>query len=106
MQGYMLTLFTSESQRCEGSPAVEWLLKSAKGIGINGATVGKGTLGYGPQGKTHSTHFFETADDPVAVSFACDETQCKALLDYIANSQIRVFYVKTPAEFGEVGTGA
>ena len=104
MQGFQVTLMTEQSRRIEHQTATEWLLGVAKELGIAGATVMTGSESVGTDGKRHSARFFELTDQPVEIVFAVTGPQADALFARIAAAPVRLFYIKTPVEFGSLGT--
>ena len=106
MQGFQLTFMTEQDRRIEGKPVIEWLLHLAKGVGCSGATTFVGTESFGGDGKRHSAHFIELADQPVQVMLAVSEGQAQAILKKIEQVHTRLFFMKTPIEYGSVGTEA
>ncbi|WP_019140159.1 DUF190 domain-containing protein [Noviherbaspirillum massiliense] len=103
MKGYQLEFFTQENKRHGGRHLGEWLLELARSQGIRGATLFMGTKGYGHGGRIHSAHFFEIADQPVEVTMIVGEEEADRLFDLLRQEQVRVFYVKSPVEFGTLG---
>jgi PII-like signaling protein len=104
MQGFQITLMTEQSRRIERQTATEWLLREAKDLGITGATVTIASESVGTDGVRHSARFFELTDQPVEVVFAVTAAQADALFERIAAAPVRLFYIKTPIEFGSVGS--
>ncbi len=78
----------------------------AKQIGISGCTVFSGAEGFGSDGRRHSARFFELADQPVEILMAVTEEQADRLFDRLRTADTRLFYIKTPIDFGEIGTQA
>lgn len=85
---------------------MEWMLRSAKELGIRGGTIVAASAGLEHQGKLHSAHFFELADQPQEVILAVTQQELDKLLELRAQQEGRIFYVKTPVEFGSVGKGS
>lgn len=52
--GYLLRIFIGESDRCDGKLLYEWLLLKARSMGIAGATVMRGLMGYGAHSRIHT----------------------------------------------------
>lgn len=69
-------------------------------LGIGGATLIAAAEGFGHDLKLHSAHFFELADQPIEVTMAVSEQQAKCIFEYLKQEDVKVFYVKTPIEFG------
>lgn len=81
----------------------DWLVKLAKELGLHGATLIAGTEGFGNHRRIHSAHFFELADQPLEVVMILTEEDALKLFDRLEAEQVRVFYVKIPAQFGTIG---
>lgn len=104
MQGYLVTFYTQQDRRHHsGTPLGEWLLHEARRMGLRGATLSGAAEGFGHHGKIHSAHFFELADQPVAVSMALGAEECERFFLRLREEGVHVFYVKTPVEFGTTG---
>ena len=106
MRGFQLTFFTAQSQRVGHQPLGEWLLALAKAHGAAGGTLVGGGEGFDHRGHFHSAHFFELADQPLAVTVSVDEQACERLMNTLAQEAIDLAYVKVPVEFGRVGRNA
>ena len=76
-QGYQLVFFTQQNRKLEGMTVAEWLLKTAKDLGIPGATMSLAQGGYGRDGKFHSAHFFELAEVPEEVLMGCNRRRMR-----------------------------
>lgn len=103
MKGYQVTFCTGEGRHHGRRPMGHWLMESINSLGITGAAMTAGVEGIGRDGRLHSGHFFELADQPIEVMAAVTEEQCERLLATLEREQANVFYVKTPVEFGVVG---
>lgn len=103
MKGYQLTFFTQQDRQHNQCPLGEWLMQTAMKLGIGGATLMTATEGFGQDRKLHSSHFFELTDQPVQITMAVNEQQAERLFDYLKQQGIKMFYVKTPIEFGITG---
>jgi PII-like signaling protein len=103
MKGYQVAFFTIEGRHHRGQTMGEWLMATAKSLGIKGVTMTVGVQGVGRHGRLHSAHFIELSDQPIEVTVAVDETQCEQLFATLEREQANVFYVKTPVEFGVIG---
>jgi len=103
MQAYQLEFFTEHDKRHGHQALYQWLLDTARGLGIRGATVFTGTMGFGRHGRMHSAHFFELADQPVVVTMAATEEEAQHLFARLEQEQVHLVYVKIPVEYGETG---
>jgi len=106
MKGYQLSFIAEQDRRIEGKAATEWLIRLAKELGITGATTFPGMESYGADGRRHSARFFELADQPIEVMMAVTEQQAADMIDRIRVTKTRLFYIKAPIEYGELGTEA
>lgn len=106
MKGYQLTFFTAQDRRHRHTPIGEWLLNIAKEHGAVGGTMVSGAEGFDHVGRFHSAHFFELADQPVAVTVSVDEAGYQRLMYALAQEEISLAYVKVPIEYGRVGKAA
>jgi len=103
MKGYQITFFTQQDRMHHGKQLGQWILLMAREIGLPGATMVSGSEGYGHQGRIHSAHFFELADQPQEIQIAASEAQAAKLFDRLKAENVKVFYVKTLVEFGVLG---
>lgn len=104
MNGYLVTFYTEMNQRHKNTPIHEWLLELTRELGFKGATVIQGSEGIDHTGRLHSAHFFELVDQPVQVQLALSEAESEQLFTHLNQEDVRIFYVKTPVQFGTVGT--
>lgn len=103
MNGYQITFFTQQDRRHGKQPLAEWLIALARELGLRGATLVSGTEGFGRDGRVHSAHFFELADQPLEVAMAVTEAQATQLFARLREEKVRLFYIKTAVEFGTLG---
>lgn len=103
MKGYQLTFFTQQDRRHRGQPLGEWLLLLARELGLPGATLIAGSEGFGHHRRIHSSHFFELADQPLEIQMVVSEGDAQRLFTRLQEDGVRLFYVKTPVEFGTLG---
>ncbi len=103
MKGFQLTFFTQQDRRQGHTPMAEWLLLEARKLGLSGGTLMGAGEGFGHDGKLHSAHFFELADQPIEVTIAASQADAERLFDRLREEKVNVFYVKAPIEFGMTG---
>jgi PII-like signaling protein len=103
MQGYQLTFFTSQDRRHKGRQLGDWLVHAAQELGLRGATLVAAGEGFGHHRRLHSVHFVELADQPLEVIMVLTQEECDRLFDRLNAEGVQVFFVKTPAEFGQLG---
>lgn len=104
MQGYQITFFTQQSRTHGLLSITEWLVKEARALGMTGATITAAQGGYGRGGRYYSSHFFELGEQPMEVTMAASAEHADYLFARIKEENLRIFYVKVPAEFGIAGT--
>ena len=103
MRGYQISLLAEQDRRIEHRQATEWLLHLAKELGIAGCTVFSGVESFGADGRRHSARFFELADQPMELVMAVTEEQADRLFERIEAMETKIFYIKTPIEYGQLG---
>lgn len=100
MNGYQLTFYTQQERQHEGLPVGEWLMREARRLGLQGATLSAAAEGLGHDRKLHAIHFFDLADQPVIVSMALTASEAEQLFARLHEEELNIFYVKIPIEFG------
>jgi PII-like signaling protein len=103
-KGALLRIFVLEGQRHHGELLYDWLLRSARTMGISGGAAFREIAGYGRHDRLHEQSFFELAGDlPVEVAFAMTESDAQRFMDFLAHETPSLFYIKTACEFGRIG---
>ena len=105
MNGYQLTFFTQQDHRIHGKSIAHWLVEQARDMGIGGATLVSASEGFGHHGRLHSTHFFELAEQPLEVIMAVTTEEADRLFAMLKAEKVKLFYSKSPVEFGTTGEG-
>lgn len=103
MNGYQITFFTQQDRHHEGRPLADWLIESARALGVHGATALLGAEGFGHGRRIHSARFFELADQPVEVTMVATIEEAERLFAHLRRHGVHVFYARTPVEFGTTG---
>lgn len=106
MKGYQISFITELNHRIDGKTPSEWFMRLAKELGVTGVTTFAGVEGIGADGRRHSARFFELVDQPVEIMMAVNEAQATALIERANEIEGCLFYIKTPIEYGELGTKA
>ena len=66
--GRLLRIFIGESDRHEGVPLYEWIVRKAREQGLAGATVVRGLEGFGAHSRLHTAKILRlSADLPIVV---------------------------------------
>ena len=103
MKGYEIIFFTQEDRLHGKTQISEWLLLTARDLGLRGATIVSGSEGYGHNRHIHSSHFFELADNPQEIVMIANDEESSRLFDQLQKEDVQLFYVKKPVEFGVLG---
>lgn len=104
MNGFQLTLFTQQGRRHGQYTLPEWLLKTARELGIKGATISAAEAGYGRDGRYYSAHFFESGEQPVEVVMVLSAEEQNRLFERLKQDNLEIFYSKVPVEWGLSGS--
>ena len=68
--GHMLRIYIGESDKHEGMPLYEWIVRRAKAEGLSGATVLRGIEGFGGHHQIHTAKILPLSTDlPVIIEF-------------------------------------
>ncbi len=100
MLGFQLTFFTQQDHRHHGKTLAHWLVEEARAMGIRGATLVPATEGFGHHRRIHSARFIELADTPAEVVMAVTADEAERLFARLRAEKVKLFYTKTPIEFG------
>jgi len=103
MNGYQINFYTLQNRKYHDQPIAEWLLEKAQVMGIRGATVIHADESFGSDRRIHATRFFELSEQPVMVVMVVTEDESKNLFELIQSAGIKIFYTRTPVEFGVIG---
>jgi PII-like signaling protein len=67
-EGKLLRIFVGESDRHEGAPLYEWIVRTARTHGLAGATVLRGLEGFGAHSRLHTAKILRLSTDlPIVV---------------------------------------
>jgi len=67
-EGVLLRIFIGESDKHEGSPLYEWIVRRAREQGLAGATVLRGIEGFGAHSRLHTAKILRLSEDlPIIV---------------------------------------
>lgn len=103
MQGFQITFITTQERRHGHQLLSEWLITEVRRLGIGGATVTPASEGFGRDGRLHAAHFFELAEQPLAITVVASVADTERLFAYLHEAGVAVFYVKAPIEYGNLG---
>jgi len=79
--GHLLRIFVGESDRHQGLPLYEWLVREAKRQGIAGATVLRGLEGFGAHSRIHTAKILRLSTDlPIVVEIVDTREKIEAFM--------------------------
>jgi PII-like signaling protein len=103
VNGYQVTFFTQQDHRHHGKSLAHWLLEEARAMGIGGATLLAASEGFGHHRRLHTVHLIDLSEQPLEVVMALTAEEADRLFAKLKAEKIKVFYSKTPVEFGMTG---
>jgi len=62
-KGHLLRIFIGESDKYDGLPLYEWIVRKARKEGLAGATVLRGQEGFGAHSRIHTSKLLRLSDD-------------------------------------------
>ena len=82
--GKLLRIFIGESDKFEGLPLHEWIVRKARENGLAGATVLRGLEGYGAHSRLHTAKILRLSSDlPLVVEIVDTEEKIESFLPVI-----------------------
>jgi PII-like signaling protein len=83
-QAVLLRVFLGENDRTDGRPLYEAIVVKAREMGLAGATVLRGPLGYGHASRLHSAKILRLSGDlPMVVEIVDAEDKVEAFLPWL-----------------------
>lgn len=83
-EGHLLRIFFGESDRYEGMPLYEWIVRKAREAGLAGATVLRGMEGFGAHSRLHTAKILRLSTDlPVIIEIVDTREKIEAFLPVI-----------------------
>ena len=84
--GYLLRIFIGESDRIDGKPLYEWMVRQAKLRGMAGATAIRGMMGFGAHTKVIHTFKIERLSEDLPIVIEVVDTKDK-IEDFLAYAE-------------------
>ena len=82
--GYLLRVFLGESDRWEGRPLYEAIVRKARELHLAGATVLRGPMGFGAHSRMHTATILRLSEDlPIIVEIVDSKDKIDELLPHI-----------------------
>jgi PII-like signaling protein len=104
-ESLLLRIFIGESDRWERQPLYEAIVLRARELGIAGATVLRGSMGYGKASRLHTTKILRLSDDlPLIIEIVDSEAKINGFLPVLETmmrgglvtlEKARVLYYRT-----------
>jgi hypothetical protein len=83
-EGHLLRIFIGESDRHEGMPLYEWIVRKAREQGLAGATVLRGLEGFGAHSRLHTAKVLRLSSDlPIVIEIVDTIQKVEAFLPLI-----------------------
>lgn len=83
-EGKLLRIFIGESDKHDGQPLHEWIVRQARHHGLAGATVLRGLEGYGANSRLHTAKILRLSSDlPILVEIVDTEEKIEAFLPVV-----------------------
>ena len=82
--GVLLRIFIGESDKFQQKPLYEMIVQKARELGLAGATILRGTEGYGAHSVVHTTRLLEMSSDlPIVIEIVDTEDKIKLILPHL-----------------------
>ncbi len=83
-EGKLLRVFIGEADRWQGRPLYEAIVEEARKSGLAGATVWKGSLGFGAHSRMHTAKILRLSEDlPVVIEIVDTEENLNKILPFL-----------------------
>lgn len=83
-EGQLLRVFCGESDTWEGHPLYRAVVLKAKELGLAGATVLRGPMGFGANSRVHTAKLLDLSTDlPVVIEVVDSAEKIKSLLPFL-----------------------
>ena len=83
-EGHLLRVFIGESDRHEGLPLYEWIVREARRQGLAGATVLRGIEGFGAKSHLHTAKILRLSTDlPIVIEIVDTKEKIEGFLPTI-----------------------
>lgn len=82
--GKLLRIFVGESDKHDGVPLFEWIVRKARAEGLAGATVLRGLEGYGAHSRLHTAKILRLSSDlPIVIEIVDVDEKIEAFLQLV-----------------------
>jgi uncharacterized protein len=96
-EGCLLRIFIGESDKQDGKPLYEWIVRTARGQGLAGATVLRGMMGFGANSRMIHTFKIErlSEDLPIIIEIVDSREKLEGFLSSIIEQQVHAGLLAT-----------
>ena len=82
--GCLLRIFIGEADKHQGKPLYKWLVLKARELGLAGATVLRGAMGFGANSRIHTSSILRLSEDlPVIIEIVDSIENLEKYLDHV-----------------------
>jgi len=83
-EGCLLRIFLGESDKWHGKPLYEAIVRKAREMGLAGATVLKGPMGFGGHSRVHTAKILRLSEDlPIVVEIVDSKEKIDELMPHV-----------------------
>lgn len=83
-EGTLLRVFLGEADKADGRPLYEAIVLKARELGLAGATVLRGVMGFGANSRLHTAKVLRLSEDlPIVVELVDTEERLQRLLPWL-----------------------
>lgn len=84
--GSLLRIYVGESEKHDGVPLYQWIVRQARDHKLAGATVMRAVEGYGAHSKIHTVKLLDLSTDlPMVVEMVDEPEKIESFLEYISS---------------------
>ncbi len=85
-ESFLLRIFIGESDKIDGKPLHEVIVRESRARGMAGATVLRGFLGFGAHSRIHTSKVLRLSEDlPIVIEIVDNEDRINAFLPELDN---------------------
>jgi PII-like signaling protein len=82
--GCLLRILIGEGSKHKGKPLYEWLVLRARELGLAGATVTRGVMGFGANSRIHTAKILRLSEDlPIVIEIVDSREKIERYLDTV-----------------------
>jgi len=83
-EGHLLRIFIGESDKHEGMPLYDWIVRKVREHGLAGATVLRGLEGFGASSRVHTARILRLSEDlPIVIEIVDTREKIEGFLPVI-----------------------